>query len=97
MLQKNLPFIKAIWVIFFRLWFDLAALIKFLIDGKPKDAWAISRAHQYFFLNIFKNARKRRKYHTIENKKGYYNNSIIIDFYANNKHKFSQLNPKDFK
>ncbi|MCS4227395.1 glycosyltransferase family 2 protein [Sphingobacterium sp. BIGb0165] len=97
MLQKNLPLGKAIWIIFLRLWFDLAALMKFLIDRKPKDAWAISRAHQYFFLNIFKNARKRKKYTAIENQTGQYNNSIIIDFYTNNKHKFSQLNPKDFK
>ncbi|MGJ1438235.1 glycosyltransferase family 2 protein [Sphingobacterium multivorum] len=97
MLQKNLPLGKAIWIIFIRLWFDFAALAKFLIDRKPKDAWAISRAHQYFFLNIFKNAKKRKKYKVKENTKGQYKKSIIIDFYTNNKHKFSQLNPEDFK
>lgn len=97
MLQKNLPFGTAIWVIFMRFWFDLAALIKFLTDGKPKDAWAISRAHQYFFMNIFKNARKRKKYKAIGNQKGHYKKSIVIDFYANNKHKFAQLNSRDFR
>ncbi|WP_293907894.1 MULTISPECIES: glycosyltransferase family 2 protein [unclassified Sphingobacterium] len=97
MLQKNLPLGKAVWIIFMRLWFDFAALAKFLIDRKPKDAWAISRAHQYFFLNIFKNAKKRKKYKAKENKQGHYTKSIIIDFYTNNKHKFSQLNSKDFK
>lgn len=97
MLQKNLPLGKAIFIIFIRLWFDFAALGKFLIDRKPKDAWAISRAHQYFFLNIFKNAKKRKKYNHRGNTKGQYNKSIIVDFYMNRKHKFSQLNPSDFK
>ncbi|WP_294186240.1 glycosyltransferase family 2 protein [uncultured Sphingobacterium sp.] len=97
MLQKNLPLGKAIFIIFIRLWFDFAALAKFLIDRKPKDAWAISRAHQYFFLNIFKNAKKRKKHNYLENTKGQYKKSIIVDFYMNSKHKFSQLKSSDFK
>ena len=60
MMQKNLPVAAGIWIIFLRFWFDFAALLKFLIDGKPKDAWAVSRAHQYFFKNFIKTAKNVR-------------------------------------
>ncbi|MHC8949415.1 glycosyltransferase family 2 protein [Sphingobacterium hungaricum] len=96
MLQKNLPFWSAIYIIFLRLWFDLAAIFKFIADGKGKDAWAVSRAHQYFFLNFFKNARKRKHYTQPENKIGLYNHSMIMDFYMNNIHKYSDLDKNNF-
>lgn len=96
MLQKNLSFYKAIWVIFIRMWLDLLALIQFLIKGKPKDAWAISRAHQHFFISFFKTARKRKKSISKENKKGIFHKSIIWQFYANKIQKFSQLPVKNF-
>ncbi|MBE8712220.1 glycosyltransferase family 2 protein [Sphingobacterium hungaricum] len=96
MLQKNLPFWSAIYIIFLRLWFDLAAIFKFIADGKGKDAWAVSRAHQYFFLNFFKNARKRKHYTQRENKIGLYNHSMIMDFYMNNIHKYSDLDKNNF-
>ena len=97
MLQKNLPFGKACFTIFVRLWFDLAALLMFLAQRKPKDAWAVSRAHQYFFKKLFYNAKKRfsTEKHK-ENRKGLYKNSIILDFYLRKIKKFTELNSKDF-
>ncbi len=97
MLQKNLPFWTAVWVIFARLWLDLAALIKFLLEKKFKDAWAISRSHQYFFLNIFKTAEKRNEQTRFENTTGKYKGCIIWDFFVNNHRKFSELPDKNFK
>jgi len=97
MLQKNLPFSRVFWVIFSRLWLDFAALIKFLLERKPKDAWAVSRAHQYFFLNFFKNAKKRKPFSAKENKKGLYKNSIVWDFYMNKIRKFSELDGENFQ
>jgi GT2 family glycosyltransferase len=97
MLQKNLPFWTAVWVIFARLWLDLAALIKFLTEKKFKDAWAISRSHQYFFLNIFKTAEKRSEQIRFENKKGIYKGCIIWDFFVNNHRKFSDLPDENFE
>lgn len=97
MLQKNLPFPRVFWVIFSRLWLDFAALIKFLLERKPKDAWAVSRAHQYFFLNFFKNAKKRKSFSVKENKKGLYKNSIVWDFYMNKIRKFSELDGENFQ
>jgi len=54
LLKNNLPFWRAVFIIFFRIWMDLAAVLRFLNEGKRKDAWAVSRAHQYFFLNLFR-------------------------------------------
>ena len=96
MLQKNLPFMQAFAVIFIRLWLDLLALIHTLIQGKFKDAWAISRAHQDFFINFFQNSKKRKKYQAIANKKGIYNKFIVWDFYVNKIQKFSNLPLKNF-
>lgn len=96
MLQKNLPFWSAVCIIFIRLWLDLLALFHFLIERKFQDAWAISRAHQYFFVHIFKNARKRQKNSRLENKKGLYEKYIIWDFYMNKIHRFSHLPEKNF-
>lgn len=96
MLQKNLTVTNSIGIIFIRLWLDLIALFHFLIQGKFKDAWAISRAHQYFFFNIFKNAAKRKKYSTNFNSKGVYKKSIIWNFYVNKIQKFSDLPVDNF-
>lgn len=96
MLHKNLPFGQAVGVIFIRMWMDLVALIHFLVQGKGKDAWAVSRAHQSFFINFFKNSKKRKKYSAVEYKKGVYSKSIIWDFYVNKIQKFSDLPAKNF-
>lgn len=96
MLQKNLTFGKAVWVIFIRLWLDLLALLSFVAQRKFKDAWAISKAHQYFFLHFFKNSAKRKKYFVTENKKGIYKKSIIWDVYMNKIQKFSDLPVNNF-
>lgn len=97
MLQKNLPFNEAVWIIFIRMWLDLLALLTFIGQRKFSDAWAISRSHQYFFLNFFKNAKKRKLYITEENKKGKYEKSIIWAFYVNKIQKFSNLSADNFK
>lgn len=96
MLHKNLPLGQALGIIFIRFWLDLLALIHFLVQGKGKDAWAISRSHQAFFTNFFKNSKKRKKYNVPFNKKGLYKKSIIWDFYMNKIQKFSDLSAKNF-
>jgi len=52
LLKNNLPFWRAAWVIFIRFFLDLMALFRFLNEGKRRDAWAVSRAHQYFVLSL---------------------------------------------
>lgn len=54
LIQKNMSAMKATWVISMRMWLDLLALIRFMGEGKRKDAWAVSKAHQSFVRSIFK-------------------------------------------
>ena len=53
LLKKNLPFWRALFVITLRFCMDLLAIARFLAEGKRKDAWAVSRAHQNFVLHLF--------------------------------------------
>ena len=39
LLQNNLPFWRAVFVIGIRIWMDLLAIFRFLNEGKRKDAW----------------------------------------------------------
>ncbi|GHE45121.1 glycosyltransferase family 2 protein [Sphingobacterium griseoflavum] len=97
MLQKNLPFLPACWIIFVRMWMDLLALLKFLADGKFRDAWAVSRSHQHFFVYFFRNAKKRRSYKQTMSTAGMYTKSIIWSYYVNKIRKFSSLKGDNFK
>src|SRR3546814_14890821 len=96
MLQKNLPFLRALWVISARMWFDLAALIHFMVKGKFRDAWAVSRAHQRFFLDLFKTARKRTDRKSVVKGKSV---SVRVDLGGRRiiKKKKNRINPLDNK
>ncbi|NGM61559.1 glycosyltransferase family 2 protein [Sphingobacterium sp. SGG-5] len=96
MLQKNLSFGQAFLILQCRLWLDLFAIIRFLFEGKRRDAWAVSRAHQSFCLHFFRTAAKRKKPRTPENKTGKYKKCIIWDFYINKIHTYRGLREKDF-
>ncbi|HMR18226.1 MAG TPA: glycosyltransferase family 2 protein, partial [Sphingobacterium sp.] len=72
-------------------------VIQFVAKGKRKDAWAISRAHQYFFKHIFNNASKRIKNNNQENKTGIYKGYIVWDFFMNKIQKYSALDQDKFK
>lgn len=98
LLKNNLPAGKAFLIIFIRFWMDLLALVKFLADGKSKNAWAISKAHQSFVKQLFS-----RRMETSEAAipshypllTGYYSRSIVWDFFVRKKKKFSQLSKTD--
>ncbi|MBK0378878.1 glycosyltransferase family 2 protein [Mucilaginibacter segetis] len=54
LLKNNLPFWRAVYVISARLFFmDVLAIFRFLMEGKRRDAWAVSRAHQNFVKTLF--------------------------------------------
>lgn len=54
LIKKNMPVMQSSWVIGLRFWLDLLALFRFLGEGKCKDAWAVSKAHQSFVRSFFK-------------------------------------------
>ncbi len=53
MLYKNLPSRRLIPVMVIRFFLDYAAALKFLVTGKPKNAWAVAQA-RWAFLKLRK-------------------------------------------
>jgi GT2 family glycosyltransferase len=53
MLKKNQSSLRSAWVIGVRMWLDFIALARFISEGKRKDAWAVSKAHQSFVKSFF--------------------------------------------
>jgi len=92
LLQKNLPLGKAFIVIFIRFWLDLLSLIKYLFDGKPRNALAISKAHFYFLGNLFRNIKKASEIDVSKfNNSGLYKGSIVWQYFIRKKKIFSGL------
>ena len=95
LLQNNLPFWRSLYTINVRIWMDFLALIRFLNEGKRKDAWAVSRAHQDFVLRVFKG--EKRKSNTKNYPlKGIYKHSLVWNFFIKKKKHFTELDPGDF-
>ena len=65
------------------------AIARFLSEGKRKDAWAVSKAHQNFARNMFKTG--HRDIDPTHNLNGMYKGSLVLDFFLRKKHKFSEL------
>lgn len=85
-------------MIIIRIWMDLLALFRFLSEGKRKDAWAVSRAHQNFVLSLFKSNKKNKpqiaahcKLSTANCKKGMYKGSLVWAFFVKKKRHFTEL------
>lgn len=95
LLKNNLSFLRATAVIFMRFWMDLLAIARFLNEGKRKDAWAISRAHQNFVRHIFQRGPKTIKRSNLSSLKGMYRRSIVWDFFIKKKKTFSSLDSKN--
>lgn len=94
MLQKNLPFWRAVWVIFARLWFDLFALLHFAARGRFRDAAAVSRAHRGFVAAFARTTRKRGS--IMEGVDGldgggYFRGSVVWNFYVLGRRTFSEI------
>ncbi len=98
MLQKNLPFWHAVGIISVRFWLDLFALLRFLTEGKRKEAAAVSKAHRNFLRNFTKTAKKRRTLALPFSfpLTGLYRGSVMWDFFINKQHRFSGLSAGRF-
>lgn len=98
-LRKNIPLHTAFGLLFIRHVLDLVALLKFLLSGKFKHAFAINRAHYDFLINQGKCIQKRKellKLFKKSNKSGQYKRSIVYDYYILKKKKFSDLSVRNF-
>ena len=91
-LLKNLPLGAACWKIFIRMFFDFAALIKFIVDGKPAFAVSISRAHRNFIFNWRRTYKQRsQKNKPLHALPGVYKKSIVISYFIRNIQTFYKL------
>jgi len=94
MLLKNLPVHKRVPVLFVRFWLDFISLLKFVADGKYKQARAINKAHVAFFTSLNNNRKKTAKSYKNFNSTGLYRESIVWDYFVKKIRVFGDLNSK---
>ncbi len=91
MLQKNLPESKAFLIIFIRFWLDFISLIKYVLDGKFKNALAISKAHFSFIKRLRSTNSKRLNQTAAYDSSGFYEKSIVWQYFIKKKKTFGDL------
>jgi GT2 family glycosyltransferase len=95
LLYKNLPDRLLLYVIIARLFLDIAASLKFLIEGGLPDFFAVLRAHLHFYKKIPHLRKKRNKFKRYQ-VSGIYKKNIAVRYFLLRKRKFSQLNHRHF-
>jgi GT2 family glycosyltransferase len=99
LLLKNEKSGKLAWLLPLRLLLDCLAAMQFLAGGQFKNIGAIIKAHWNFFFTFGKWYKKReavKALATERNVRTIYRKSIILQYFAKGKKKFSQLDPADF-
>ena len=95
LLYKNLRRISIAYVFPARIVLDYVAAVRFLTEGKPKEFWAVVRAHFAFYGMVPSLTRKRRK---MDHRKvgEIYRGSVVFANFLFKKNKFSQYDEKKF-
>ncbi|MFM6954227.1 MAG: glycosyltransferase family 2 protein [Sphingobacteriaceae bacterium] len=91
MLYKNLPKYKGLAVIVLRFFLDFISLLKFLVDKKKANAWAISRAHVDFLKRIWKKEVKKAELSGNFNSVGLFPRSIVWQYFVRKQKTYTQL------
>ncbi|XOD66503.1 MAG: glycosyltransferase family 2 protein [Flavobacteriales bacterium Tduv] len=86
MLVKNLPVKALLMVLLTRLLLDVSAGITFFFMKSPRHAWAVVRAHFYFYKNFSTYYKKRTRYPI---KDYYHHKNIVFQYFI--------LGRKDFR
>lgn len=94
----NLPSFEAMRIIFSRLVLDGIAGLRFLSQGKFRFLIAILQAHFSFYgmFNELYRERIKRKQKSFKSVKGVYKRSLIWQYFARGKKRFSDLDTKAF-
>lgn len=95
MLYKNLPASQLTRVFIVRFILDLAAALKFLIEGHGMSFIAVTRAHIGFYFSYHKN-RKKRELIKHSQVPGIYKGNLVLDHYVFRKHRFTQFSKQKF-
>lgn len=92
LIKKNLPPKTSRWLIPFRFCLDFLALIKFMIEGKWKNAAAVSKAHRHVVSALWsKKIKYNKDISEHPNTTGIYPKSIVLDYFLLNNKTFKQL------
>jgi GT2 family glycosyltransferase len=98
LIKKNMAPLKANMLIPIRFCLDFLALIKFVLEGKYKNAFAISKAHRHVLKALIsKKIVYNKDVCEKPNLVGMYKKSIVWDYFALGKKKFSTLNQEKLK
>lgn len=79
-ITKNLPRRRTAWIVIMRLFLDMIAGIRFVLQFKPAHFLAIIRAHVSYYANLGSLLKKRRKSDHL--KKYYHTKSIVWSHYV---------------
>jgi GT2 family glycosyltransferase len=92
LIKKNIAPAKANLLIFIRFFLDFLALIKFIFEGKKRNAFAVSKAHRHVLKALFNG---EIKYNTDISDKpnlvGRYSGSIVWQYFILGKKYFSKI------
>jgi len=91
MLYKNLPKNKRIYIIGLRFFLDFMSLIRFLVDKKSSNAWAISRAHVDFLKRVWKKEVNGLELDGTFNALGLFPRSIVWQYFVRKQKTYKQL------
>lgn len=98
-LVKNYHYGSLTWLIFQRLILDGIASVRFLTEGKFSYVKAVLRAHASFYRHLPRMWKKRKHIRTVmnnSNRVGWYQRSVIVDYYFGKKAHFSDLDQEAF-
>lgn len=92
MMTKNLPVAEIIWKIPLRIFLDITAAFRFLIDGNFGTFISIASAHLHYILWIF-SRKKEEKFSKIKMKNiiSVYDGSIVWQYFIRKKKTFSEI------
>ncbi|HOZ30163.1 MAG TPA: glycosyltransferase family 2 protein [Bacteroidales bacterium] len=93
-IEKNIPKYKRNKVKFVRLFADQIALYRMILQGRFAEAFSVIKAyfHFWYFSKQMSKQRKIIKPKSVKYLKGYYNHSIVKDYFLLKKKRFSDLN-----
>lgn len=92
LLMKNLSW-RDFYIIPLRMFFDGAAAMNYIFEGKISFAWAVVRAHVAFYARIpaLLQQRKGKKRARLRNNPSVYQGSLVLGYYLRKVRLFSQL------
>ena len=92
LLIKNLSSNELWWKLAFRLGVDYIAALKFLLDGSPKNAFMVIKAHIHVLIHFRKHLKKRNSTNVSHKRmKGTYPHFLLFHYHVKKERTFDKL------